>query len=80
MDNILTPLQALVALLGECEKSLDRRPSFRKAMAEGYTAALNPRPAGDALMQSLTIDANESDESIALDPFYESMRRAGAVA
>ena len=41
MDNTLTPLQALVALLGECELSLDFRPKFRRAMADAHTAIVN---------------------------------------
>lgn len=55
MNGIPTPLQALVALLAECEKSLDFRPSFRGAMSDAYTAILNPLPAGAALMQSITL-------------------------
>ena len=41
MADILTPLQALVALLGECERSLDFRPKFRAAMANAHTAIVN---------------------------------------
>lgn len=58
MDNTLTPLQALVILLGECEKSLDFRPSLRRAMANAHTAIVNS-PAGpkrDALMGALWLD------------------------
>jgi hypothetical protein len=41
VDNVLTPLQALVALLGECEFSLDFRPKFRAAMANAHCAIAN---------------------------------------
>lgn len=45
MNDILTPLQALEALLAQCELTLDYRPDFRLAMSNAHTAihlATNP--------------------------------------
>ena len=80
MDNTLTPLQALVALLGECELSLDFRPKFRRAMADAHTAIVNaPSTNREPLDGSLWLDLGmplETVESFALSLSEVTQRTA----
>lgn len=82
MSVALTPLQALVALHGECEKSLDFRPSLRRTMAEAYTAIVNaPMTNREPLEGMLVLDIGtpiETDESFALSISEVMLRTAPA--
>lgn len=76
-----TPLQALIALLAECELSLDYRPSFRYAIAEGYTAVLSPRPARIlADGQTITLGSGDSIETSEEEALMLVLRDVGAIA
>jgi len=73
--NTLTPLQALVKLLAECERGLDFRPSFRHAMSDAHAAIVNA-PAVPAVAES--IETSEDDCALSF-PEWQA-RRAEAAA
>jgi hypothetical protein len=69
---VLTPLQALVALAGIAETSLDYRHEFRRALANAHTAIVNaPLVAAPILPHAQTIElggALETSEAEARSP------------
>lgn len=55
IGDIPTPLAALEVLIAEAELTLDYRPSFRLAISNGHTAAINAKKPRAVLQDSIVL-------------------------